>query len=243
MEEIVGTAAAALQIHGTHDFRYVLQPGELLEHRCRAWLPPDVARLKLSGFCEQWQAGIITRTEDEFAFLVGAAGTFWQRCAGKKTGLLVRVQVVQPNFADQRLAAITVQIRPSNLSRAQAVKELEVLGLTLLGSLRAYLQPVPERRAEERLPWERPAAAYPIDSPLQDQRSLDCLIKDVSQHGLGLVLSEAPKSMRLGVCVTPPSQSQAVVLPGRVTRVLERSYGVFEVGVLCDEVRTLAPPP
>ena len=89
LPRLLAGAVGSSELGQHQQLHYVLQPGELLEHRCAARLPQGVARLKLDGFVQQWGAEIVGDSEDQFVLRLGLPGSFWQRCLGAQPGLEV----------------------------------------------------------------------------------------------------------------------------------------------------------
>ena len=69
VRELVAAAAGTLQIHQRGNIRYKLRPGELLQYRCCAWLPPGTARPKVEEYCQEWR-GVVVREKTEEGFLL-----------------------------------------------------------------------------------------------------------------------------------------------------------------------------
>ena len=66
-------------------------------HRALARLAPGMAKLKLSGFREQWQAEQVSRTESSWVVQIRTKSSLLQRCLGKAPGRLKKVFHSRPS--------------------------------------------------------------------------------------------------------------------------------------------------
>ncbi len=228
LARVLAGAAGGRQM-GKHDrVHYVLQPGDLLEHRCAARLPPGVARLKLDGFVQQWGAEVVREAEDQFVLRLGLPGSFWQRCLGTQPGLEVQVRLL-PQRRATTLTEVNVALRPVGCGRDQAVRVLGETGPGVLESLRNFLQAYPEQRRGQRLRWEGKVTVCQVPDDLSPPRYVEGRVRDVSLTGVGFVLPGAPSAAQVYVNLAAAG-AEAVAMLAKVVRVRPVGNGWFEVG-------------
>lgn len=232
LQELVTAAAGTVKVLEKANFRYLLYPENRIVHKCAAALHADMARLKMEGFRQEWHARVIEGNRpDHFALLVSSGGGFWSRCLGRDPGLEVHVGL-RHGGPGMSLTEITVEIRPSGCGSDEGKRLLEDSGPVLLASLRTYLQPYPERRAQARLQFEQTIEVCPI---LPGGNSLGdpmmCLSRDLSMNGMRLWVPQ-PVSVRQ-VCVQLPQVSRPGVIPAlaHIRNIQEVPTGGFEIGV------------
>ena len=99
--ELIAAAAGTDQVREFRSARYFLRPGEHIDHTCYARLVPGTLSLKLSGFCREWQAEVVSDGTDTFVFRVRLQSSFWKRCLGKQPSLEVTVKALPGGTARQ----------------------------------------------------------------------------------------------------------------------------------------------
>ena len=67
----------------------------------------------------------------------------------------IDIRFAQPETNGPALTPVTIEIKTAGVAPAEAKAQLEQTGPLLLKSLRHYLQAQPERRREERLPFNQ----------------------------------------------------------------------------------------
>ena len=235
VSEIVTNAAGTTEIQAGPSFRYLLKPGDCLEHRCAAHLLPGVADVKLNGFREEWRATLLKATVDTFLFFVGGGRSFWQSCTGKQVGLEVEIRLSRPSAAQVKHTEVNVCIKPVGCGKKQADIMLREVGPTLLSSLRAYLQALPEMRREERHACPHPLQIRPANSRGVGE-AIVCRGKDISLGGIGLYLANEPRCERMMVQLVSAPGVESIEVPMRVVRTQRCANGWFEVGALFPDV-------
>jgi hypothetical protein len=232
LKEIVARAAGAWQVRDQGSRRYLEQPGVMLWQRCRALFPPGVARLKIDGFRQQWNATLVDGKDDQqFVFRLSSPGTFWSWWTGRKPGLEVQLRLAPPQVRGVGGTAVTVEVRPIHCNPDQAAHLLAEVGPPVLESVQAYLQPYPERRVHERLPYEGTVEVFPVLTDGGLGEGVRCRARDVSLGGMGLLFPEEPSASELCLHVPAPSGPSPVQLPARVIHVRAAEAGGYEVGV------------
>src|SRR5262249_22811766 len=122
-------------------------PETMLAHKCGAAVPPNMARVQMEEFCHQWKARLVRVDGLSFVFHIPVQTSFWHRCLGKQAGLEVRVDLVRPSGADNRLAETTIRLIPFGCGKEQSNQLLSENGPAILESVRSCVQAVRERRA------------------------------------------------------------------------------------------------
>ncbi len=231
IREIVGASLGASRIQEANGLRFLLKPGGVIQYTCTARLPLAVAPYKIEGFCQQWRGRLVRREETAFVFHLGVPRSFWQWCTGKEPRLTVRVELHPP--PDRvGLTDIVTQIRPEDCSREQTDKLLHEFGPVLLTSLRDYLQPNPEKRAEERLVWYPSLQVRPINAAGQAAEPIMGQGKDISHRGIGLFLPRQPPTPRIIIELPPTATTETVAMPAEIRWVHRRGDGRYEVGAI-----------
>jgi serine/threonine protein kinase len=231
LSELVKSVAGPVQIHKHGNVRFLLHKHEMLEHRCLARLFPEIARLKLEGFRQEWKARLVRQEADDFyVFEVSLAGSFWQRCLKSEPELIVQVRFAQPLGALE-LTAVTIQVRPSQPHKPLELRALQDIGPSLLATLRSYLQPTPESRTHERFPCHHPLVVRPVFADLNMGEPVEGQCKDISLAGMRLWLPQCPPGEQ--ICIHLPSDSDKTSLTtlALVRRAGPCSEGGYELGV------------
>jgi serine/threonine protein kinase len=229
--ELVQVAAGNLEVREFRNIRYVFRPGQAIEHRCFARLLPGTGRLKLEGFRQQWQAQATALSPEHFRFQLPAAGSVWNFLTGRTQGLCVDVVLSQPQGPTETLTEIAVTITPLDPHSEKGARLLEQTGPPVLESLRHFLQAQRERRSQERLPFEAAVQVCPVLPNLQRGTPIDSRSRDISLHGMGLVLPQHPRTAQVAVRLAAQAGGELVSVPGRVVRAVPESDGTFDVGV------------
>jgi hypothetical protein len=235
---MMATVAGSANILEYQQIRYLLRPGELMQHRCAAHLPPGVLPFKLDGFCQRWRASVRHADERAYDLLTPVPRDLWQFCLGRQVGLSVELRTTGPQGRTAHLTEVGVVIRPVGCSRAQAVQLLATLGPVLLESLRSYLQAIPEMRAEERLAYYQRVRVSPVLANCQLGNLIECQAKDISVKGIGFFLPRQPPSPQFYVNTPLSDEATDLALLARAVRVKPIGNGWYEVGALFGSPRT-----
>ena len=227
--DMVASAAGPEEVREYRSARYVLRPGESIEHTCYARLVPGTLLLKLAGFREQWQAEVVNANADNFTFRVRLQSSFWKRCLGTQPGLEVQVQAApaQPNAT---LTDVLVRIVPSSCGREEGAHALEKHGPPLVDSVRSHLQAGPERRAQPRLPFACALQVRPVLANNRLGEPILCQGRDISLGGMGLTVPCKPPAS-LVVQFQGSTVEAPVSVAAQVVRVQPCGDGHFDVGL------------
>jgi len=172
LEEILLHAGRGHEVRSVGLIHYRLAPAQHLEQRCLARLPTGMARLKLEGFREQWQAEEVHRGDRRTVYQIASKSNLWDRCLGRTPGLQVEIRI---GTADNvtGLSPIRIRLDPVDCNRMRAEQLLGELGPTLLSSLQTYLHSQSEKSSQERFPLTQQLTlqfmgAKPILATLRD---------------------------------------------------------------------------
>src|SRR5262249_9682994 len=152
----------------------------MLRGKFSANLPVDSTRQRFEGFRYQWNAQMVRSEGELFVFRVTMLGSLWQSSPGEQPGLEVEVQLQRSPSVPGAPREVGVLIRPVSCEGEQGAKFLEEMGNLLFESLQAHLHAVPQRRAEERLPWHYALQVRPVLQSDELGEPIDCQGKDIS---------------------------------------------------------------
>ncbi len=210
VDKLVQRAAGDRQVREQNGVRYLLKPGMQIEHRCFARLVPSLVRLKLDGFRDQWCAELVNAKGGTCVYHVPIRGSLIERFFGVWPTLAVEVHCRFAQDPKVALAEVVIRIEPQDCSKRKAAHLLESAGPPILESLRSFLEAGPERRGEERLPFEQPVQVYPVYEGQGLGDSIPADGRDISPHGMGLYLPCRPPTPQ--VCLQLPWSSTAAPL-------------------------------
>jgi serine/threonine protein kinase len=225
VEEIVAEASREHHILLAGTLHYQLLASGRIEHRAWARLAPGIARLKITGFREQWHAESTVCRETHFVMAVRTSGSMLQRALGRVPGLVIDVSLGSPRV-DSNLTPIRVTIHPSSGGSARAEQILTELGPPLLESLRTYLAMQSERADQERFPYDDVVV---VQSP--SGQSVTGRLRDIGRDGLCLYSPATVPAGSVTLTLTRPGSTQTVQVPGWVRDCVAGDDGRFEVEV------------
>jgi hypothetical protein len=230
VSELVATVAGAQEVQQPGRARYLLKPGQCLEHNCIVSLFPGGLTLRLESFRQQWHAQVTRRAPTLCALAVELPIRLWHRLVGRRTGLEVQVLVLRSAGGAARLSEIAVQIKPFGCDGLQAERLLAEMGPVLLESLRGSLQAHPDQRSEQRWQCEQVLRVCPVLEGVRLAEPIDGQGKDISRHGIGFVLPRELPSDQVYVTLPPTTAAGPVAVLARVVRGRVRRDGRFEAG-------------
>jgi hypothetical protein len=224
---LISAAAGALRVLDYNTFRYLLHPGNVLEHRCHLRLFTGGLRLKVLGLHEEWKGAVVDQDEVSFTYHMFGPRSLWQLCVGNRAGLEVRVSL-EADARDVQMYQAVIRVAPLNGGGAAQRLAVEV-GPAVISSVRMHLQAVPELRAQERWEYDQPVRVYPVQPDLTPGKVLDGTALDLALGGLGfLVPAEPPTELAyLQLSPTPPLADFAIL--ARLVSRKQRSDG-YEIG-------------
>lgn len=228
--DLVATAGV-LEVHAQPDIRCQLEPGEMLLYRCGARIVPDLARLKVAGFCQRWRGHILSTTADLMLIQINTGATWWQKFRGKECGLKVELRMLRSPILESQLTEIIIRIYPFGCTRELADDLLAQFAPLLVCSLREYLQAGPEQRNTERLYFPHQLRVTPVLADQSLGETFDCQGKDVSSTGMGFVSLRELPTPRIYINPAVPDAAPLPAVLANIVRVHERGDGLFEMGV------------
>jgi hypothetical protein len=231
LHDIIACASngCLLQEHST--FRYLLQPGQLVRHSFVARVAPRTLALMLEPFVQQWQAQLFDQGEETLTYRLPFPGDVRASIKSRTQGFEVHLHLRQRPTLPPPLVEVRIHIKPFGCSALAADIPLRQTGPALLESLRGVLQAHPERRAQDRLPYEEAVTVWPLDKNGAEQMPIRGQGKDLSRSGLGLYLPRRPPSEELRLFLSQNGRPVPVPVSARVVRVETRGDRV-EVGTM-----------
>ncbi len=227
---LVESADSPPPLETARSFRYAIRPDGTLEHHYQTRLLPSLVRMKLAGFCREWQANLRSTGEGSFLIDLTRTGTFWQRCLGWSPRLKVSLSFSKPKESSGGLVEVSVVLQPLDCSKAQGVRLVEQVGPTLLEDLRSYLHVLAERREHQRLPCSNAVCVVPTQEEGGLIEATEGLALNVSLSGIGILLPyEIPADQ---VLIRLPASARETALAVAAQLVRWRRWGeeVYEVG-------------
>jgi len=231
LHDIIACASngCLLQEHGT--FRYLLQPGQLMRHSFVAKVASRTLPLKLEPFAQQWQAQLGDQGDDMATYRVPVPGDGRGGLKARNQGFEVTLNLRHRPTLPPPLVEVRIHIKPFGSSALSADILLRQTGPALLESLRGILQAHPERRAQDRLPYEEAVTVWPLDQNGVEQMPIRGQGKDLSRSGLGLYLPRRPPGDQVRMFLSQNGRPVPVPVSARIVRVETRGDRV-EVGTM-----------
>ena len=218
-----------LQEHGS--FRYLLQPGQSIRHNFVARVVPRTLAMTLEPFVQQWQAQLFEQNDGMVAYRLLMTGDSHQGVKTRPHGLEIHFYLRQRPTLPAPLVEVRIQIKPFGCSTLAADNLLRQRGPELLENLRGVLQAHPERRAQDRLPYQEVVTVWPLDESGVEQMPIRGQGKDLSRGGIGLYLPRKPSSEQLRLFLSQNGRTVPVPVPARVMRVETRGDRI-EIGAM-----------
>jgi hypothetical protein len=228
--ELILTTANALKICEYNQLRYLILPGNTVEHRCPIRMIPGGLRLKLHDFAKQYTGMVVRQDDSTYQCRIPASRNLWQRCFGGESGMEVHVLLQPlPEPIPQMVEAV-VRVHPYGSANARLTNEITQIGPNLIESVRTYLQAEPDQRGRERWPCQQPVHVYPVYPDLQVGNAIEGMGKNVSLAGVGLRLPEAVPT-EYAYVTFPAAPITAAAVLGRVVRTKPGPEGAHDVGI------------
>jgi hypothetical protein len=236
LSAVVAQARGEVEVRTLGDTRYVLWPGRRIEHECCARLLPTAIKVQLHGFRQEWGAQVVSSDVFSHVFQIRTGASLWKRMLGRGSVLEVRVRFRPPETTLVAMTPVAIVIEPVGSMAEDAAALLNEMGARVLESLRNHLQAEPERRQQDRLPFEQPVIVRPVnkDGSIGDEVTAQGV--NISATGMRLVIPFNPESDQLVVELsTLTSSHEPATIHTRIIRVEPCSDGLFDVG-LCFNV-------
>jgi hypothetical protein len=201
----------------------------VLQRSFQAWLHPDVALLKFSGFCQHWRADLHSHDgNDNFTFRAPLPCRSWRWFVGHRAGLEVVLKLRYP-LVRGLMATGHVVVQPYGCDAAEGGRLLGEFGTRLLRDLLAHLQARPERRAHERHRFDPPIHFYPALPVMNKDSVVEGLGGDLSSVSMRFWTPELPDASHVVIKLPLAPEDEPVPVLARVDRVRDVETGGHEV--------------
>ena len=227
LRELVRQAAGGVEVREFNNQRYLIWPGQRVEHHCFARLISGTIKLKLDGFRQQWNAKAVQRDQRCTVYQLPLPSTMIQRLLGRQPVLDVKVELLPCDNLAANLTSLLLTLTPQGCDKPDEV--LSQMAVPLLDSLRNYLQAAPERRREERWPADYTATVHLTHKEMEP---VAVRVRDISVSGVGLILpGQVPPDEILLVLDLPKGEVSQLVIPGQLLHGSTNQSGLVEAGV------------
>ena len=227
VSEVLRRALGNWELREHGQFRYLLRPGQQLQHHFVARLMPGIGKALLAGFARHWRVAGKVLPDKRLLYRILPRGTEAARIEGREAGLKVLVQGVSRPTLPATLFEVRVQIQPFGCSTPEGTELLREFGPLVLANVRETLDAHPERRTADRLTVGGTVPIYTSDNfndvPIVAQA------RDLSRGGMGLLAPSRPTSTQVRLLLSSGSGGSSVHVPARFVRVRECPDG-FELG-------------
>jgi serine/threonine protein kinase len=229
LSEVIDSARGQWELHEYERFRYLLQPGQRLEHHFVARLIPGIGKVLFASLSRQWQVAGLPMRDKSLLYRVYAPGARATNGDEPESCLEVLVRglawtTLPPNQFEAR-----VQVQPFGYSADEGAQLLRDMGPLVLANLRDALDAQPERRAEKRLSYGGTVSIY--TSASTQQSPIIAQGRDLSRRGMGLFADSRPGGEDVRLLLASTNGNVAVSVPARIVRVRECPDG-FDLGAL-----------
>lgn len=195
-------------------------------------LPEEAVEPRLEAFRQQWNARLLRRTATRCVFHVTMLGNLWQQTGEQEPGLEVDVELQRSVSVPHAPVEVSVHLRPVGCGQEQGVKFLQDIGNVLYESLQAHLHSVPQRRAEERLPWHYALQVHTLRGEGELSEPLECQGKDISLNGIGFYVPVELPPGQVTLVLPQTPQTPRVTALANIVRVKPCGAGWFEAGAV-----------
>jgi hypothetical protein len=201
----------------------------VLERSFQAWLHPDVALLKFSGFCQHWRADLHSHEgKNSFTFRAPLPCRSWRWYLGHRSGLEVVIKLRYPTVSGL-MATGHVAVQPYGCDTTEGNRLLREFGTRLLRDLLAHLQARPERRVHERHRFDPPIRFYPMLPIMDTDAVIEGLGEDLSAVSMRFWTPALPEASLLVIKLPLASEEEPVPVLARVERIRDVEAGGHEV--------------
>src|SRR5205823_3595966 len=129
------------------------------------------------------------------------------------------------------LADVRVEARPIGCGPARAAQMLDETGPALLDALRSALQAHPDRRRQDRVPFDQLVEAHTFLEDGAPDAVVHARARNLSRGGMGLLLPIRPATRKVHIYLSPGGAAPPVPVPSRLVRLQPREDGI-EAGAL-----------
>ncbi len=230
LRDLVRIASGGDQVFDVGDgVRCVVRPGPTLVHRFMACLPPAEVRKALEDFRAHWGAAAVTSEPSRFVCHIPLPASLLRRLFSSAPALKIEARLRLTAAAQE--TPLIFLMTPLHTEAGQASRLLESWAPVLLKEVRGALQASPERRGQERWPFEAAAQVWPLANATLAGGPLSAHVRDVSLNGMRLHLPSRPTTQEVFIRVALPQGRDPLDLIGRVANMAPWEDGSLEVGV------------
>ncbi len=228
---VVDQAKGTLDLRTFRGIRYLLTPGQAVEHSCYARIVPGTTLLKLAGFRDEWGIETVEESPDHFHYRVDLTrGRFLGRLLGNQPVLEISGDMVPPPNRHTVMTRVDLRINVSGCPEKQRTQMLKKTAPVMIESLRTTLHAGPERREHPRWSFPGPLTLAPLDGSAPDNPWI-AEGKDISLGGLGFYLPMEPTTAYLTVQLQSTDEVDPLAIPVHIVRVHPCQDGRWDVGV------------
>ncbi len=227
LSEVIADAAGGWQLRKHGLFRYMVQPGERLRHDCVARADRESAPPLLADFCRRWQAELVDVRDD--ALVYRASRPEGLLAADKSSGFEIALRFLP--HPEPPLADVHFEARPVGCGPARAKQLLDESGPLLLVALRGALGAHPDRRKQDRVPFDQPVMVRILAEDGGPETTIHARARDISRTGMGLLLPVKPAGRKVVIYLSVAGDAPPAPVPSRLVRLQVRDEG-FEAGAL-----------
>lgn len=210
LDPIVTTASRGHEVCTVGSLNFLSVPNGSLEHRAWARLPSGMARLKLDGFREHWQAEENQADGRRFVMQIQTPANLWDRCLGRSPGIQVEVRVGSVDLSTG-LTPLRIVLRPTDSSASRTEKVISELCPTVLASIQTYLHSQADKLNQERFLYNQPVIIQPNGSAM----TFEGQTRDIGREGLCAYVKQPILPGAVSVSIQT-SKTTATVIPGRI---------------------------
>jgi serine/threonine protein kinase len=230
VRELMAADATLPRVHEHGDFRYRQLEDDILEARFAVRLWPGMMKLRMETIRQQWQAQVVQKADEAFVLEIPFPVSFFQRCAGKKAGLQIQVQVAPPCGPDGQRSLALARIRPLG-GGDQMFDRIMKMGPAILQSVRVHLQAQPELRKHERFAYRQRVRVFPVLPALELGEVIEGETFDISEGGVGCTLPKAPPDKRAFLHFDQVPRLATYAILARIAWSRQGAQGGWQIGV------------
>jgi hypothetical protein len=200
-----------------------------LERSFQAWLHPDVALLKFSGFCQHWRADLHSHEGNaSFTFRAPLPCRTWRWYLGHRAGLEVVIKLLYPSVSALMTTGHIV-VQPYGCDAEEGDRLLQKFGARMLRDLLAHLQARPERRVHPRHRFDGPIRFYPALPVMDTDFVVEGLGEDLSAVSMRFWTPALSEASHLVLKLPLAPEEEPVPVLARVDRIRDVEAGGHEV--------------
>jgi hypothetical protein len=197
----------------------------------RAWLPREIAPIKLAGFCAEWGASVQLSDPRLVRLRIPQPCAAWRRWLGLQPRLELCLTLSTPPATAKSQTTVTAIITASNCSGQDGDLLLHEAGPRLLRGLRAYLHADTERRQQSRVEFKQLLHAFEAWPSAITGVPVRCVGRDISVGGMKYWSPTLPTDVHVGLKLKSPTGGPNVAVLARVLRTKPNECAGWDVAV------------